>query len=573
MSRKHKRRFLGIAFVAFGGAVVFMSDASGWLFGESKQIAGRVVDHRGGALEKARIRIVGEKEFVVSDAKGRFTLKLAKKRQNSNRRIALAAGKEGFFNGGKVVRSGRGDVPFQLQPVPRQDNTNYRFLIASPLHDRFRANEQVNCANCHTTHLWEWGTSKMGKTVLNQEVAKEYQSFKSARRANQDDSCADCHAPLAAVGNPGKTDLNQSIRQLGNRSKGIECDFCHKISDVEASNRPGVQSVEFTRRHFGGGMMQRIMAFGPYDDVTAMPMAASYHPLYKKSEYCSSCHQDGWETPDGRPWDYLSVYPDAKNRKLYEKGRVIPNQWTYQEWSEWQATLTDDHQDRGTTCQNCHMNWSKEMMPYYRYIVSGRIKDQFGNERNPDSIAPHRFQGATAKMLEGVARIAVEATAENERLTVQVGVTNVNAGHRLPTGESSRNLILLVEAKDGNGRALRQLSGPAVPHWGGIGNGRFDYARRPGKGFARVTADERGNKNVPTWKAVTIVSDNRLKPKVPDRSEYTFSLPGSVDSEEVTVTAKLIYRKKFTTDARTDRKTWKETAIEETSIGLDEGGL
>lgn len=536
-------------------------------------ISGRVLNENGSAIKAAKVQIQGDENFAVSDKNGRFMIALEKSKFKFRQQFAIIAGKESYFNGGKLYQHGMTNFVIKLQRVTNGDDKKYPFIITSPLHDSFTANDQINCANCHTTHLWEWGTSKMGKTVTNAEVLKEYKAFKSEKKYNQENTCADCHAPLAAIKNPGKTDFNRVVQTKSNRSKGIECDFCHKIKAVDVGNKPGVQALKLTRQHFGRGMMQWIMAYGPYSDVLTMPMAASYHPLYKKSEYCSSCHQDAWKLPKGEKWDYLSVYPDAAQEKLYENGQVVPNQWTFQEWSEWQASLSDDHQDKGTTCQNCHMNWSKDMMPYYRYIVSGTIRDQFGNERQPDSISPHRFQGATSKMLTGVANLSVQLEARQNQLAVDVKVTNVNAGHRLPTGESSRNLILLVEAKDGDGQLLNLISGPKVPDWGGVGNNSSDYANHPGKGFARIMVDKKGNTNVPTWQAVTVLSDNRLKPKVVDQSDYLFSLPANIDREEVSVTAKLIYRKKFKTAAITDEKLLKEMIIEEKTIDLDSGGL
>jgi hypothetical protein len=544
-----------------------------WQTQKTEFITGHVLDQNGSVIKNARVRIQGEQDFVLSDKNGRFMISLNTPSRKIRRQYVIMAGKESYFNGGKIVQSGFTDLTINLQRVPNRDHKDYSFIITSPLHPSYSPSDQINCANCHTTHLWEWGASKMGKAATNQEVIKQYIDFKSDKKQYQEDSCADCHAPLAAINNPGKTDFGQAVRSSSNRSKGIECDFCHKTKSVEVGNKPGVQAIDLSRQHFGQGMMQWIMAFGPYDDVQAMPMAASYHPLYKKSEYCSSCHQDAWKLPKGEKWDYLTIYPEAAEQALYEKGQVIPNQWTYQEWSEWQAELSDDHHDKGTTCQNCHMNWSKDMMPYYRYIVSGQIKDQFGNERAPDTITPHRFQGATAKMLTGVANLAIEAEIANNQLVVNVNVTNVNAGHRLPTGESSRNLILLVEAKDENGKLLKMVKGSKVPVWGGVGNGKLDYADRPGKGYARIFKDEHGNFNVPIWKAITIASDNRLIPKIVDTSDYQFGIPKGTETDEISISAKLIYRKKFKTNTLKDVKSLKEMIIEEKTIDLDSGGL
>ena len=140
---------------------------------------------------------------------------------------------------------------------------------------------------------------------------------------------------------------------------------------------------------------------------------------------------------------------------------MIPNQWTYQEWLEWQDNLPEGDKDKGRQCQDCHMNWTKDMVPYYRYVVSGRVK-QVANERDPATIYPHKFEGATPKRLEGAARLHIDGVQHGDTVLVIVGVENVNAGHRLPTGQTTRNMILLVQAETEDGKALeaaRRLEG------------------------------------------------------------------------------------------------------------------
>jgi hypothetical protein len=442
-----------------------------------------------------------------------------------------------------------------LQKVPQADFPDYQMMITSPagpLPRNFVMNRGMgmtarrDCGNCHTTHLWEWGASKMGKTALNKKVQEQYRQFIVERRPDQQNSCADCHLPVAALQNPGKTDLSSAIQGNWNLSKGIECDFCHKIKQVDVSNKPGVQSITMSRVSMGGGMMSPLLAYGPYDDVVTMPMAASYNPLYSKSEYCSSCHQDGITLPNNKTWDVESVYPEAKDYPLYEKGRIIPNQWTYQEWLEWQSALPADDEDKGRQCQNCHMNWTKEMLPYYRHIVSGQVRASMGTERKPKDIYPHTFEGATLKRLEGSARLHIETQYVEGELKVSVEVDNVNAGHRLPTGEHTRNMILVIRAESEDGQQLDFINGSTVPDWGGTGKAENDYGGTPGKGFARITGDDKGNINVPIWRATKIVSDNRIKSKEADTSHYNFRLPeGWQEEDPLYVTATLIYRAQF----------------------------
>ena len=539
--------------------------------GKSFSINGLVRSTKGLPLENARVRIRGSKDFVTSDKEGRFIVPLSNPGQRFFQWI-ITAGKDGYVNSAARYVPGQEIVFITLQAIPNYDSPDYQMVITSPA-GPFPNNRGVklekDCGNCHTTHLWEWGVSKMGKTTQNKEVLKAYERFVTEKNVNQQNTCADCHAPIAALQAPGQTDYGRAVRENFNLSKGIECDFCHKIRDVEVSNSPGVQSIKMARLSAGNSFFE----YGPYDDVVAMPMVAAYNPIYAKSEFCSSCHQDAVRQPAGFSWDYEAVYPDAARFPLYEKGQVIPNQWTYQEWLEWQESLSETDEDKGRQCQDCHMNWTKEMLPYYRYIVSGDVKN-FATERSPESIYPHKFVGASPKRLAGSARLFVDSNMADDILEVTVGVTNVNAGHRLPTGEHTRNMILLVTAEDEDGNLLEFIDGSIVPDWGGKGDDPRDYGGLPGNGFARVTADDSGTLNVPVWRAKRIASDNRIKAKENDESLYRFRLPAGADEEfPAYVTATLIYRKDFRDRGNLSSSTVEDIIMQEKTIETGNGGL
>jgi hypothetical protein len=539
--------------------------------GSSFGINGFVRSKKGLPLENARVRIRGSEEFVTTDKEGRFTVPLKNPGQRFFQWI-ITAGKEGYINSGARYVPGNKVLPIFLQAIPDYDSSDYQMVITSPA-GPFPNNRGVklekDCGNCHTTILWEWGVSKMGKTTQNKEVLKAYERFIAEKNVNQQNTCADCHAPIAALDNPGKTDYGRAVRENYNLSKGIECDFCHKIRDVEVSNSPGVQSIKMSRLNAGN----RFFEYGPYDDVVAMPMVAAYNPIYAKSEFCSACHQDAIKQPAGFSWDYEAVYPDAARFPLYEKGQVIPNQWTYQEWLEWQESLPETDEDKGRQCQDCHMNWTKEMLPYYRYIVSGDVKNS-ATERSPETIYPHKFVGTSPKRLAGSARLFVDSHTADGVLEVTVGVTNVNAGHRLPTGEHTRNMILLVTAEDEEGNLLEFIDGSVVPEWGGNGDQEGDYSGMPGKGYARVTADDSGTLNVPIWRAKRIASDNRIKAKENDESLYRFQLPSDAEEDiPVYVTATLIYRKDFRNGGDASYGASEDIIMQEKTIETGNGGL
>ncbi|HSQ83114.1 MAG TPA: hypothetical protein VLM43_00195, partial [Desulfobacterales bacterium] len=114
-------------------------------------------------------------------------------------------------------------------------------------------------------------------------------------------------------------------------------------------------------------------------------------------------------------------------------------------------------------------------------------------------------------------------------------------GHWVPTGETMRSVMLLIDAVDSNDKPLKMLKGKTLPDW--TGKGKVDagnYAGLPGAVFARVLQDDIGNLNVPFWRATSVASDTRIRPKTTVTLSYEFALKDPED--EPTVEAKLIYR-------------------------------
>jgi hypothetical protein len=100
-------------------------------------------------------------------------------------------------------------------------------------------------------------------------------------------------------------------------------------------------------------------------------------------------------------------------------------------------------------------------------------------------------------------------------------------------------MILTVAATDEYGQPLTQISGPAVPAWGGA------QAGQPGQAFAKVLRDAQTGESpvVSYWKQTFIVSDNRIPAMGKDVSIYEFALLST--GGPVTITAELRFRRVF----------------------------
>ena len=114
--------------------------------------------------------------------------------------------------------------------------------------------------------------------------------------------------------------------------------------------------------------------------------------------------------------------------------------------------------------------------------------------------------------------VAEEIVAPGENIEIQTTITNVGAGHYVPTGLTEvREMWLEVTATDPEGNSEV------------VGEHRF----------GTILADDEGNAPVELWEATSIASDDRIPPResVTDTFEYTMPEGG-----EIELAANLYYR-------------------------------
>lgn len=316
-------------------------------------------------------------------------------------------------------------------------------------------------------------------------------------------SCATCHAPGAALDAPFTTDMN-ALPAL-DRDYGIHCDFCHKVAGVYLNpatglpyaNAPGVLSMD-VRRPFPGTERYQLF-FGTFDDDN-VPEEDTKLTLLGKSQWCAPCHQFSfWGTP------------------------------IYQSFGEW---LASPYPGMGVECQTCHMPSDGVMT---------NVAPGFGGvERDPLTIHAHTMPGAVnIDLLQNTVALSLTVGSAGRNVAATVTLTNVGAGHHVPTDHPGRHMILVVKAVDEQGRSLPRLTGPTVPEWGGV------QAGLAGKAYAKVLRDAvTGDEPVVSyWKQTFISSDNRLPALGVDGSDYVFAAPA--DGGTVAVTAELRFRRLF----------------------------
>jgi hypothetical protein len=501
-----------------------------------RTIRGRVISEYG-PVENARVRVAGTETFVLTDRQGNFEFSTERL---TGKKFWVTAGKEGWFNNGQVaLPSGRMNDIF-LYPIYLNDRPDYRFI--SP----------VTCSRCHVKLTRYWDKSKMAHTTSNPKVLDIYYGRDALQQKNvapgyrldnpnSKGNCVVCHAPSVAASRAWTKDLETALWSARTEWDGISCDYCHKVRNVISDKtRPSGKKPVLERQTAAKG--SSIMVFGPYDDVVVPPMGASYSPIYDKGRFCSTCHGHFKQLEKGKFWDHSKVYSASEWKGFgLKEDTILPIQTTYREWEHWQNQLSPKDPNKGKKCQDCHMSWRKEMLPYDNYVIDGNARNMWGTYRSPKNIRPHHFDGGTKTQLKTALLMELDGKINGNKLAINVYITNTNGGHWVPTGETMRSVMLVIDAVDSNGKSLKMIKGEQLPEWTGKGKVEAgNYAGLSGSVFARVLKDDNGNLNVPFWRATAIAADTRIRPKTTVTLNYEFILKDPED--EPTVEAKLIYR-------------------------------
>jgi hypothetical protein len=209
----------------------------------------------------------------------------------------------------------------------------------------------------------------------------------------------------------------------------------------------------------------------------------------------------------------------------------------YNSYGEWLESPYSDL-ETGQTCQDCHM-------PPIG-VTHFAIPEAGGLERDPSTIFSHRMPGASdEELLQNAVTMMVDAQREGNKVIVEVNIINDLTGHHVPTDSPLRQMILLVQVKDLDGKLLEQIEGPVVPEWGGVGDPDEGYfAGLPGTAYAKIL-QELWTEVSPTgayWNPTRLVSDNRIPAMGCDTTRYVFKAP---KDREVSINIELLFRRAY----------------------------
>jgi hypothetical protein len=266
-------------------------------------------------------------------------------------------------------------------------------------------------------------------------------------------ACADCHAP-AIDGQLGGRDLHEAVGI--SFDSGIHCDLCHKVESVDLAAPAGVAGRLRVLRPSEPSISPSMgdwmpLSFGPYPDVPNAFMGAVERPHFRNGDLCAGCHE--LEQPvlvTGASID-LSRWPSG----------TLPIHSTHSEWL-----------DAGVSaCGGCHMPAHPDAINSADLGLVAELTPGIvpGWPRPAGSVRRHHYPGARdphGELLSRAASLALDTDLQGSELTVSLSVTNLLAGHALPTGDPLRATIALVRARCA-GIDQPAVGGDAVPDFGG----------------------------------------------------------------------------------------------------------
>lgn len=471
------------------------------------------------------------KTFTLGD--GSFELNVP---AGANRVIVGAA--KGFFNSGVTVSSPTSGIQIILPSVPQDNDPAYQFF------------DPQYCGICHPNQFMEWSDTPMFNAGVNTWVHDIYNGtgtpggmggFVYTRDSifaptNPNSECASCHQPESWIHTPFSRMQGPQDSGYPNiaAEHGISCDICHKVADVDVSkiNFPGIfpGAVTFTRPQ---GPTVHQIEYGLLGDTTVnypSMMRASYQPQLM-AEVCGVCHQDRSDPDENHTYTGPISEP------------------TYLEWLS--SPYSDPVSPFYANCVTCHMP------PTGATTICEALNPPL--ERDPSTIHSHSIRGTTPQFLENALTMTMQTAVVGSALNINVTLANNLTGHHVPTGVTTRNMILLVEAWPAGGDPIVDLLpfvGTQTVHpLGGVGNpAQGYYSGRPGKLYAKVPHDAQNHYPAFFTDATGNVFDNRLAALQDDSTSYSFIMPKT--NGDIRVRARVLYRRAWR--ALVDAKQWTQ---------------
>ena len=342
------------------------------------------------------------------------------------------------------------------------------------------------CGGCHVEIYAQWKGSMMANAWTDPIYRAVLNAVSKATGGKVDKFCMGCHTPVGVVTGEA-TPSGKGMSEIAGR--GVQCDVCHNISD---STGIGNGAFVLTPKLYG-----RSLKFGPFKDAISPYHDTAFSPLHAKSEFCGQCHN------------------------VTHPFNLLPIERTYDEWRD------SPYAGMNVQCQDCHMKpapgratpFSREREQIHTHHTVG------GNMLVPKMLGSEKHAKLAEEMLQSAAKLEIFAPSSlvaGAVNKVRVRVTNVGAGHKLPTGfPEGREMWIDFRVTDGAGRTLYRL-----------GEVRDGYTEEGTKSFKVVLGDKEGKVvDLNPIDADRILFDNRIPAKSYDDTEFSFLVPGDLQGK------------------------------------------
>jgi hypothetical protein len=336
--------------------------------------------------------------------------------------------------------------------------------------------QSLQCV-CHGLLLGEWQESMHSKALDDPLFKVKVDQADRATGGKLGPFCRRCHGPVANMtSQDGLGSMSPAAAQ------GVVCSFCHQVRGMSrpVANVPHLLVLT--------GVMRAHLK-----DAQA-PHFTAYSSLHASSKICGGCH---------------NVDHPVNGMHL---------ETTYTEWQK------SPQAGKGIQCQDCHMSESPPQVG-----PSTGFAAEEAPQRN--NIYHMTFAGAqvalgnaarATALLKSAAKVEIrppDVVPADSSAEVTVVVTNVGAGHDVPTGVTDiRQVWLSVVAVDGDGKET-------------------EIGRRV---FGTEFKDSKGNHPVEIQDATGVAKDDRLRPMKPVTQPVTLAMPPGI--EMVEVKARLLYK-------------------------------
>jgi hypothetical protein len=371
---------------------------------------------------------------------------------------------------------------------------------------------------CHVDFYQQWQQAMMSQAYTHHWDEIEYfklavpHAGKDPKVAGVKAGCNGCHAPISFLAGdvpPPKPEAKSRANE------SVSCEVCHTIAGFLGE----------IPHNFNFVSQPGNVKFGPREGLESPVHKTERSEFIQTAEFCGTCHNE------------MSPYG------VWVKATQL-------EWKE------GPYAKEGVRCQYCHMTRAPGAVATLVAPVGDAWQHLFHGAHDP---------GKVRGTIEVRVHPDTREAEPGDQVKFTVALFNQKTGHKFPTGSAEERMVWLhVEARDAKGNiyhlpvdrkhfpgeeytiaaatlAYQDLGIPLdLPDFKGI---QRDGVPGGDRIFRLPYLDPQGRMTIMQWNTASQSSDYRIGPRETKIETYTWSVPDSVPSGPLTVTAVLNYQK------------------------------